>query len=109
MGFLAVFSAARISRRIDTLAAAVADQCRDRVYLRLSAHVATMGHAEARGYVRARAAAVVRREVGAVLWAEPALPEWAHRRLLAAATERVVHRVADDLLFGRRPRSAKAA
>jgi len=57
-----------------------------------------MTPAEARGYVRARAAVVVSREVDLVLSMEGRLPSWGRGELLRQATTHVVSQLGSELV-----------
>ena len=68
----------------------------DPVRRRLGAPMATMGVAEARGYVRARAALVIQRSVDAHLARDQQLPRTARTELVRLTSDRVVRLVLRD-------------
>ena len=83
--------------RVEELAARIAERAVSEVERRLSGVIHSMSHAEALGYVRARAAKPVRQQLQLVLSSVPALtPEQAHE-IYARATERTVTLVVSDL------------
>jgi len=90
----------RTSRQIKVLAGRVAHASFAPVYERLSPSAFAMNRSEARGYVRARAGAVVQREMERVLAAEGRLSPWGRSRLHQTAIASVVDEVL-DLLFRR--------
>lgn len=96
-------TAPRIARRVARLTHEVTEQSREAVRARLGDHAMEMSLAEARGYVRARAAAVIHRVADAALADQRPLPAWARDQLVAQATDRVVQQVTLDLF---RPRHA---
>src|SRR5687767_14550968 len=67
MGLLELVTTSRRARQVRKLAAVVADRSLPAVLERLAPHIDDMSSPEARGYIRARAAAVVHREASLVL------------------------------------------
>ena len=99
-----LFRSARTAREIELLASTLADQCRVAVRERIGPQVHEMDAHEVRGYVRARAGCVIRREASTSLaaWGQgQSLPEWAGRELVAQTTEAVVRLVMHDLMTDR--------
>ena len=82
--------------RLEELAAQVAERAVTEVERRLSGVVHSMAPAEARGYVRARAAKPVRQQMQFVLSSVPALTLEQSREILARATERTVTLLVSD-------------
>jgi len=83
----------RKSPNLRQLAANVADRCETRVAELVGARPAEMSTAEARGYIRARSAVLLRREVGHELRSQRSLPQRAQRRLAELAADDLVWRI----------------
>ena len=94
--------------QIDLLASQVAADSEEAVWAKVAGRVFRMGQNESRGYVRARAAAVIRQQAGAAVAARGGLDDLAKAQVAASAREQVVCRVLSGLDV-RRPASRKAA
>jgi len=97
MGLLELVTTSRRARQVRKLAAVVADRSLPAVLERLAPHIHDMSSPEARGYIRARAAAVVHREASLVLSMEGRLPAWGHTEVIRQATSLVVQQLAADV------------
>ena len=76
--------------QIDLLALQVAERCQSAVQARLGLQTSNMKPSEARGYVRARATVVVRRETDVLFSERRELPSRLREELFRQATEQVV-------------------
>ena len=99
MGIVQLLTRGKTDRLIESLAGQIAANCHQAVQKRLGPQVASMGRAEARGYIRARAAAVIADEVEHALASQPQLPWTYQDELRLRATNQVVQRVTHDLFF----------
>lgn len=97
MGLLETILRPRTVRQIRRLSLQIAERSLEAVRQRLNPHAQWMSAAEARGYVRARAGAVVAREVAQTLTIEGRLPEWGRVELLQQATSHVVSQLGREL------------
>ena len=79
--------------RLAALVDRVAARSQNAVHARVKDRVASMNVHQARGYVRARAAAVLEREMGIVVAEVPGLSEADRRSILEAAKQRVIRRL----------------
>jgi len=84
-------------RSLDRLAVEIARRCRDEVGGRLSCAALAMTPNEARGYVRSRAAKVIRREADAALERRELRTESNRRELVRQATDWVTPLVIHEL------------
>ena len=98
MGLLETILRPRTARQLQRLALQVAERSLEGVRHRLNPLAHTMTPAEARGYVRARAAAVVTREVDYALSLEGRTPTWGRGELLRQATTQVVMQLSRELV-----------
>ena len=98
MGLLETILRARTARQLQRLALLVAERSLDGVRHRLHPMAHSMTPAEARGYVRARAAAVVTHEVDHALSVEGRIPTWGRGELLRQATGHVVLQLSRELV-----------
>ena len=98
MGLLETILRPRTSRQLQRLSVQIADRCLDAVRVRLNPLAYSMTPAEARGYVRARAAAVVSREVDLTVSMEGRLPAWGRTELMRQATSHVVLQLGSELV-----------
>lgn len=88
------------SKAIDSLAGQVAEACTESVYQRVVAQVEAMTLSEARGYVRARASQLVRRQTRlAISQTTDAKVDWSEQ-IVRVATERIVPRVLRQAAVG---------
>jgi hypothetical protein len=76
----------------------VAERSLEGIRHRLNPLAQTMTPAEARGYVRARAAVVVWREVDHALTVEGRLPAWGRDELFRQTTNHVVLQLSSELV-----------
>jgi hypothetical protein len=76
------------------------------VLQRVTALTPQMSPAEARGYIRARAAKVVNREIAAICAAEPRLRPADRSRLVALVTDSLVATITQQRRTGRRTMAA---
>ncbi|MEX0938141.1 MAG: hypothetical protein WDZ59_09810 [Pirellulales bacterium] len=83
--------------QLATLAQYVAKRSAGPVRRRLGLHVGQMSAAEARGYIRARAASVIAREAGIALNGIAAVADRLRDPLVVRSTSLVVDQVARDL------------
>ena len=81
-------------------AVTIADRSREAVWDRVQDSIFQMDVPEARGYVRARAAAVIRQEAEQVLGKRHRFSKRMVARTHQLATERVIHLILLDLLSG---------
>ena len=86
----------RSEERLAKLAKRVVERSRSEVTRRLLGLRADMSNSEARGYIRARAAVVVQREVNLALGREQRLRPSDRRRLIAMVTDALVNGVFHD-------------
>ena len=86
----------KVERAMQIAADMLAQTAIDPVCSRLGATMATMGAAEARGYVRARAALIIHRSVDAHLARDPQLPRATRAQLVNLTSDRVVRLVLSD-------------
>lgn len=98
MGLLETILRPRMARQLQRLALLVAERSLEGVRHRLNPLAHTMTPAEARGYVRARSAAVVTREVDHALSIEGRIPAWGRGELLRQATSHVVLQLSRELV-----------
>jgi hypothetical protein len=80
----------RPDARMARLAERIADRCQAAVWERICRRAPGMAVAEARGYIRARAAAVVHAEVESALAEQPVIARAWRSRLVEMVTEEVV-------------------
>ena len=85
--------------KLEEVAEHAAACTRHAVWDRVSLQIDTMGSSEARGYVRARSALVVHREIDRVLRSDPTLKRALRARLIELTTESLIHIVADQISF----------
>ena len=97
MGWIDVLLPARRGRQVAMLARDVALRSRQPVRERLSADVAYMTQAEARGYVRARAAAVVQHQVDLAFAPATNVPPAERAEIVRTSSEQVTSLVLCDL------------
>ncbi len=90
----------RTFKQVALLVGEISPPCQADVWERVRERVFDMDLTEARGYVRARAVKVVRRQVAARLPRHPQLDAHAVQQLKALVTERVAQRILADLLAG---------
>jgi hypothetical protein len=91
-----MFSGRRV--RLEELASQIAERAMAEVERRLSNSIHAMSSAEARGYVRARAARPVRQQMQFVLAGVPALTPEQTQEVLARATDRTVMLVVSEMV-----------
>lgn len=95
----------RDDRTLRAVATDVARRCETAIWQQVAARASTMPLAEARGYVRARSAGIVRRQVDLVLLSRGDVAESSRTRILEQALEAAVVRTIDVV----RTRSVVAA
>jgi hypothetical protein len=95
--------------RPEELATQIAERAVAEVKRRLNNVVYSMSHAEARGYVRARAAKPIRQQMSTMLSSVPALTPEQSQEILVRATERTVTQVVSDFAVAYEPKRHKAA
>jgi hypothetical protein len=96
--------------RSEELATQIAERALAEVKRRLNSVVYSMSHAEARGYVRARAAKPIRQQMSAMLSSVPSLTPEQSQEILVRATERTVTQVVSDFAqVACEPKRRKAA
>jgi len=93
MRLLAFLASAQRANHLAEVAIVIARRCRAEVLDRCERRAVQMSAAEARGYIRARAAAVVDPEVRQTLRTDTVLDRTAAAELLDQATEAVVELV----------------
>ena len=106
MGLLQLLSIWRPSDRLAEIATQIAGRSQDAVAERVSGRTAGMSAAERRGYIRARSAAVIHREVDKTMLQQPHLQADDRTALLQMATETVVTAVACETAAARKRRVA---
>ena len=85
--------------KLEEIAEHAAACARHAVWERVRKQIEPMGPAEARGYVRARSAAVVHRVIDRVYQNDPTLRRSARLRLLDLTTESLIRIIADQVSF----------
>lgn len=85
--------------KLEEVAQRAAARTRHAVWERVRWQIGSMGPAEARGYVRARSALVVHREVDRLLRHDGLVRRSARSRLIELTTEAVLRIVADQTIF----------
>lgn len=85
--------------RLEEVAEHSAATARHAVWDRVRRQVGDMGPSEARGYVRARSAAVVHRVIDRVLKHDPSLRGAIRTRLVELTTESLIRAIADQVVF----------
>lgn len=95
MGLFRLNSRSRTVDRLAKLAKRIAERCRDEVVHRILGMEPDMSPCEARGYIRARAAVVVHREVDLTLAREKRLRRADRNRLISLTTEALVAEATD--------------
>lgn len=86
--------------RLEEVADQSAARARHAVWDRVKKQVGGMGLAEARGYVRARSAAVVHREIDRALQHDASLRGADRARLVELTTFSLIRMIADQVVFG---------
>jgi len=99
MGFIERLTRRKTERLLEELTAQIAAFSYQTVRERLSPDAQQMSRAEARGYVRARAAAVIRQEVSRLLAVQPQAGRVDEAELILRATNDVVQRVTHELFY----------
>ncbi len=92
MGFINWKFTPRSDQRLTPLAERVAERSRIEVARRLIGLSPDMSHAEARGYIRTRAAVVVHRQVNLLMQHDRSLKPSERPKLIELATELLVER-----------------
>ena len=90
MNWFGLFARQRDDHRLVAIAESVASRCRHLIWQRVGQRIPTMVPAEARGYVRARGAAVIQRHVDQALFNESRLKPSQQDRLIELATDAVI-------------------
>jgi hypothetical protein len=85
--------------KLEEIAEHAAACARHAVWERVRRQIEPMGPAEARGYVRARSAAVVHRVIGRVYENDPTLRRAARTRLVELTTESLIRIISDQVSF----------
>jgi hypothetical protein len=98
MAMFGAFGRRRIERRVTQLAGEIARRSRQDVWHRVHHRIGPMSLAEARGYIRARAAEIVHDQTQAAMEQPSGVPARYRERLLDEATELVIQFVLADLL-----------
>jgi len=93
-------------QQLHGLAMRIAQRSLSEVLQRVTALTPQMSPAEARGYIRTRAAKVVTREIAAACAADPRLRQADRARLLSLVTDSLVAAVAEQRRMGRRTMAA---
>jgi hypothetical protein len=106
MGLLQLTKLWRPTERLAETARQIADRSRQEVSQRVAGATSGMSAAERRGYIRARSAAVIHREVDQAMLQQPSLRAADRPALLQLATEAVTTVVASQLPPARRRRVA---
>ena len=79
-----------VTDKVTELAERIAARSRQAIWQRVWQRVGTLGPAEARGYIRARAAAIVHQETDRLIAQEGPRASELRDKLIAAATETVI-------------------
>ena len=95
--------------KLADLAEQTAARTRHAVWDRVRWQVGSMGQAEARGYVRARSALVLNREIDRMIRREGAVRVAARARLIELTTEVLLQTVTDQVIFAAPPAVTTAA
>ena len=103
MGLFSLLANVRTARQIRKLAVVVAERSEGPVRDRLATHVYRMSLAEARGYIQARAALVVKQEMVGILAMEGRLPAWGHTELAKQSTALLAQQLAAELSHSHTP------
>ena len=98
MGWIQRLLPNRVNKAVEQAARDVATKSQPVVSERLRAAVSTMSLSEARGYVRAKAGAPVRKATEHAVQQAPLLTAELFDRVARVATEKVVHCIVRDLL-----------
>jgi hypothetical protein len=106
MGLLQLTTLWRPSERLAEIARQIAERSRQEVSQRVLGGTGGMSAAERRGYIRARSAAVIHREVDQAMLQQPALRAVDRPALLQLATDAVITVVASSTPPARRRRVA---
>lgn len=92
MAWLSVLSLPVRESKLRELAHNIAAKCQSAVQARVAGRIGELALAEARGYVRARGSAVIRREVELAVANQPRLQS-VHQQLFAMASEAAIRQV----------------
>jgi hypothetical protein len=98
MGLLEIILRPRTTRQVHRLSQQIAGRCLEGVRERLNPLAGIASLAEARGYVRARAALVITGEVDLTLTVEGRLPRWARAELVRQSTGYVVQQLSREMI-----------
>jgi len=98
MGLLTFIAELRATQLVDDMAKQVTRQVASLVRNACARRVATMSHAEARGYLWAKARPMISAEVRAIAVAQPALRPLTLAALSERAHDRIVHTVLAELM-----------
>ena len=99
-----------LTDRVEEFSNTIASRSQSAIWNRVAHQVASLGAAEARGYIRARAAAVIHQETNRLITEVGSRFESRRRRLTESATEKVIPWILTQaqLLRERRLQSAPA-
>lgn len=95
--------------RLEEVAEQAASIARHSVWNRVQRQIGSMGPAEARGYVRARSAAVMHRVIDQVIRHDASLSVAIRARLITLATESITRAIADQVVFAQATPAATTA
>jgi hypothetical protein len=104
MGFLNSVISLTSARQLNELAEIVAQKSYPHVWRRVKFRVLAMTPAEARGYIRAHCAEIIRANVSALLATNESLGDWAREALIERATDDVIWLCVDEVVRQRRER-----
>lgn len=104
MGFLNSIISLTNARQLNEYAQVIAQKSYPHVWRRVKQRVLTMTPAEARGYIRAHSAEIIRANVTAALESHDGLGDWAREALVERASDDVIWLCVDEVVRLRRER-----
>ncbi len=104
MGFFNSIISLTSARQLNECAQIVAQKSYPHVWRRVKHRVLAMTPAEARGYIRAHSAEIIRANVTAMLDSSDSLGDWAREALVERATDDVIWLCVDEVVRLRRER-----
>ena len=93
MMFTSLFASLRSESRLQSASRGIAARVRSQVWLRVAERVPAMGANESRGYIRARAALLVQREVDSLYEEDQTLKARHRRQLIDLASDELVRQI----------------
>jgi hypothetical protein len=93
MMFTNLLASLRSESRLQSASRGIAARIRPQVWLRVAERLPAMGANESRGYIRARAASLVQREVDSLYQEDQTLKTRHRRRLIDLASDELVRQI----------------